>query len=268
MAHDFTRNIKHLTIEQISDNFLNNFTDTNDLVSDDNKNYIKKPDEKFHCLTDNIKTIENADVNDENNLLTIINENDTKNKATLQVLHDLKKENRLTSTDNSISIISQVENINYFTNINVNEEWLNQHIQTILDNDFRNNYTLPSSLNIKNNNNNNIGVMTYTQIKGIFYIDIYFDIYLDNVTALNEKILSINVPNFGKEIGKMFDFNNDVFFYQTDNKETFIIQKNKGESNITIKNVKEQNLVKGNVIPTLSQSNEKYLMTIHEFTLK
>lgn len=263
MAHDFTRNIKHLTTEQISDNFLNNFTDTNDLVSDNEKNYIKKPDEKFHCLTDNIKTIENADVNDENNLLFVTNENETKNKATLQVLHDVKKENRLNSTDNSISIISQVENINHFTNINVNEEWLNQHIQTILDNDFRNNYTLPTSLNIKNNNNN-IGIITYTQIKGIYYIDIY----LDNVTALNEKILSINVPNFGKEIGKMFDFNNDVFFYQTDNKETFRIQKNRGESNITIKNVKEQNLVKGNVISTLSQSNEKYLMTIHEFTLK
>lgn len=111
MAHDFTRNIKHLTTEQISDNFLNNFTDINDLVSDEQKNYIKKPDEKFHCLTDNIKKIETS-----NSLLTVNNQNDL-NKSILTVNHDETKENVLTSEKGTVSITRGEK-----TNIDVNVE--------------------------------------------------------------------------------------------------------------------------------------------------
>lgn len=117
MAHDFTRNIKHLKTEQISDNFLNNFTDTNDLVSDEQKNYIKKPDEKFHCLTDNIKTIETS-----NSLLTVNNRNDL-NKSILTVNHDETKENVLTSEKGTVSITKGEK-----TNIDVNVEKLKNEL--------------------------------------------------------------------------------------------------------------------------------------------
>lgn len=115
MASEFTRNIKNLTHEQVHGHEIKEFTDVNDLVSSkDNKNYIKKPDETMHCLTDNVKTI-----NTSNSLLSVTQDKDN-NLATLSVNHDPKREQVLKSTSGTISIVKGADNIgDEKTDINV-----------------------------------------------------------------------------------------------------------------------------------------------------
>lgn len=115
MASEFTRNIKNLTQEQVHGHEIKEFTDVNDLVSSkDNKNYIKKPDETMHCLTDNVKTINTA-----NSLLSVTQDKDN-NLATLTVNHDSKREQVLKSTSGTISIVKGFDNVgDEKTDINV-----------------------------------------------------------------------------------------------------------------------------------------------------
>lgn len=115
MASEFTRNIKNLTQEQVHGHEIKEFTDVNDLVSSkDNKNYIKKPDETMHCLTDNVKTI-----NTTNSLLSVTQDKDN-NLATLSVNHDPKREQVLKSTSGTISIVKGYDNVgDEKTDINV-----------------------------------------------------------------------------------------------------------------------------------------------------
>lgn len=117
MAQEFTRNIKKLKKEQINDSIIKEFTDVNDLVSDDKDNYIKRPNETMHCLTDNIKKIETS-----NSLLTVSNQNDL-NKSILTVNHDETKENVLTSERGTVSITRGEK-----TNIDVNIEKLKNEL--------------------------------------------------------------------------------------------------------------------------------------------
>lgn len=116
MASEFTRNIKNLTKEQVHGQEIKEFTDVNDLVSSkDNKNYIKKPDETMHCLTDNVKTI-----NTTNALLSVTQDKEN-NVATLTVNHDPKREQVLKSTSGTISISKGFDGVNdEKTDINVN----------------------------------------------------------------------------------------------------------------------------------------------------
>lgn len=111
MAQEFTRNIKKLKKEQINDSIIKEFTDVNDLVSDDKDNYIKRPNETMHCLTDNLKKIETS-----NSLLSVSNQNDL-NKSILTVNHDETKENVLTSEKGTVSITRGEK-----TNIEVNTD--------------------------------------------------------------------------------------------------------------------------------------------------
>lgn len=117
MAQEFTRNIKKLKKEQINDSIIKEFTDVNDLVSDDKDNYIKRPNESMHCLTDNIKKVETS-----NSLLTVSNQNDL-NKSILTVNHDESKENVLTSEKGTLSITRGEK-----TNIDVNIEKLKNEL--------------------------------------------------------------------------------------------------------------------------------------------
>lgn len=68
----------------------------NDLLSDSEHNYIhrKKKDgtDEYHCLTDNVKTVESSDTS----LLKVTNYNKTTNKVTLAPQHDETKQDRLT----------------------------------------------------------------------------------------------------------------------------------------------------------------------------
>lgn len=82
----------------------------NDLLSDGEHNYIhrKKKDgtDEYHCLTDNVKTVESSDTS----LLKVTNYNKTTNKVTLTPQHDDTKQDKLTAsggidlTDNNLTL--------------------------------------------------------------------------------------------------------------------------------------------------------------------
>ena len=82
----------------------------NDLLSDGEHNYIhrKKKDstDEYHCLTDNVKTVESSDTG----LLKVTNYNKTANKVTLSPQHDETKQDKLTAsggidlTDNNLTL--------------------------------------------------------------------------------------------------------------------------------------------------------------------
>lgn len=99
MANKFVRgitDIKTITKQGFDTN------NVNDLLSDGEHSYIhrKKKDgtEEYHCLTDNIKTIKNADAD----LLTVSSNTDN-NTVTLTVKHDASKQDRL-APGNGITI--------------------------------------------------------------------------------------------------------------------------------------------------------------------
>lgn len=115
MAQEFTRNFKKLTNAQVHGKEIKEFTDVNDLVSNDTDNFIKKPDETMHCLTDNIKLIYKT----ENTELLDIELDNTKNSAKLKVNHDEQKEQRLYSSNNSIYLIPAVNGSGEKTDIQV-----------------------------------------------------------------------------------------------------------------------------------------------------
>lgn len=115
MAQEFTRNFKKLTTAQIHGKEIKEFTDVNDLVSNGTDNFIKKPDETMHCLTDNIKLIYKT----ENTELLDIELDNTKNSAKLKVNHDEQKEQRLTSSNHSIYIVPAINGSGEKTDIQV-----------------------------------------------------------------------------------------------------------------------------------------------------
>lgn len=96
MVQEFTRNVKNVKPTQETSHI--EFMDVNDLLSNNKDCFIKKPNEKLHCLTDDIKTIESK-----NQLITVQPDKDN-NKVTLTAESDPTKEDRLKSTDNSIIV--------------------------------------------------------------------------------------------------------------------------------------------------------------------
>lgn len=124
MAKKFVRGITGIKKIDKQDLDTNN---VNDLLSDGEHNYIhrKKKDktEEYHNLTNNIKTIEATN----NGLLTVKNENNTKNKATLTVHHDPQKEQKLYSTDGTIDIVHGDNGTGEFTNVDVNPKKVLTH---------------------------------------------------------------------------------------------------------------------------------------------
>lgn len=96
MVQEFTRNVKNVKPTQETSHI--EFMDVNDLLSNNKDCFIKKPNEKLHCLTDDIKTIEST-----NQLITVLTDKEN-NKVTLTAKSDPTKEDRLKSTDNSIIV--------------------------------------------------------------------------------------------------------------------------------------------------------------------
>ena len=101
MVQEFTRNVKNVKPTQETKHI--EFMDVNDLLSNDKDNFIKRPNEQLHCLTDNIKTVESS-----NQLLTVLPDKEN-NKVSLTVKSDPTKEDRLKSSDNSI-IVNRANN--------------------------------------------------------------------------------------------------------------------------------------------------------------
>lgn len=92
MAKKFVRGITEIKTINNQDFDTNN---VNDLLADGNHNYIhrRKSDksEEYHCLTDNLKSIQSTDTS----LLSVHNEGGTNNTATLTVKHDPTKQDIL-----------------------------------------------------------------------------------------------------------------------------------------------------------------------------
>lgn len=100
MAKKFVRGITDIKTISNQDFDTNN---VNDLLSDGEHNYIhrkKGETEEYHNLTDNLKTVSS----DNTDLLTVTNDNDTTNSATLHPKHDVQKEQTIASTRNTITI--------------------------------------------------------------------------------------------------------------------------------------------------------------------
>lgn len=100
MAKKFVRGITDIKTINNQDFDTNN---VNDLLSDGEHNYIhrkKGKTEEYHNLTDNLKTVSS----DNTDLLTVTNNNDTTNSATLHPQHDSQKEQSIESTRNTITI--------------------------------------------------------------------------------------------------------------------------------------------------------------------
>ena len=100
MAKKFVRGITDIKTISNQDFDTNN---VNDLLSDGEHNYIhrkKGNSEEYHNLTNNLKTV----TSDNTDLLTVTNDNDTSNSATLHPQHDATKEQAIESTRNTITI--------------------------------------------------------------------------------------------------------------------------------------------------------------------
>lgn len=133
MAKKFVRGItgvKNINKQGLDTN------NVNDLLSDGEHNYIhrKKKDktEEYHNLTNNLKTIEATN----NGLLTVKNENNTKNKATLTVHHDPQKEQKLYSTDGTIDIVHGDNGTGEFTNVDVDPKKVLTHENLVSNSDY------------------------------------------------------------------------------------------------------------------------------------
>lgn len=96
MVQEFTRNVKNVKPSKETNHV--EFMDVNDLLSNNKDCFIKKPNEKLHCLTDDIKTIEST-----NQLITVLTDKEN-NKVTLTAKSDPTKEDSLKSADNSIIV--------------------------------------------------------------------------------------------------------------------------------------------------------------------
>lgn len=107
MAKKFVRGITDVKTINNQDFDTNN---VNDLLSDGEHNYIhrknKGKSDEYHCLTDNVKTVESNDTS----LLKVTNYNKTTNKVVLSPQHDATKQDKLAAsqgidiTNNNITL--------------------------------------------------------------------------------------------------------------------------------------------------------------------
>lgn len=115
MAKKIVRGITDIKTINNQDFDTNN---VNDLLSDGEHSYIhrKKKDksEEYHCLTDNVKTVETTDAS----LLKVTNYNKTANKVTLSPQHDDTKQDKLTA-GYGVSIENNVINAPLFTRLEI-----------------------------------------------------------------------------------------------------------------------------------------------------
>lgn len=123
MAKKFVRGITDVKTINNQDFDTNN---VNDLLSDGEHNYIhrkKGKTEEYHNLTDNLKTV----TSDNTDLLTVTNDNDATNSATLHPQHDTQKEQALESERNTITISHAENGTTETTKVDTNPEIVLEH---------------------------------------------------------------------------------------------------------------------------------------------
>lgn len=118
MAKKFVRGVTG--VEDI-ENFDKSLTNVNDLVSDGQHTYVhrkKGKSEEYHNLTNNLKTI----ISDNTDLLSVENDNNSTNSATLHPQHDTLKEQVIEPANNTITIVNGENATDEKTRIKVTDE--------------------------------------------------------------------------------------------------------------------------------------------------
>jgi hypothetical protein len=130
MAKKFVRGITDIKEINKQDFDTNN---VNDLLSDGEHNYIhrKKKDnsEEYHNLTNNLKTI----TSDNTDLISVTNDNNSTNTATLHPKHDTQKEQSIKSTRNTITINHGTNATSETTKVDTNPEKVLEHDNLLTD---------------------------------------------------------------------------------------------------------------------------------------
>ena len=129
MAKKFVRGITDINKINQQDFDTNN---VNDLLSDGKHNYIhrkKGKKEEYHNLTNNLKTLSSVNTD----LLTVINDNDTYNSATLHPKHDVQKEQSLESERDTITIEHGANGTTETTKVDTNPEKVLEHENLLTD---------------------------------------------------------------------------------------------------------------------------------------
>ena len=155
MAKKFVRGITDIKEINKQDFDTNN---VNDLLSDGVHNYIhrKKEDnsEEYHNLTNNLKTI----TSDNTDLLSVTNDNNSTNSATVHPKHDAQKEQTIESTRNTITIEHGENATSETTKVDTNPAYVLEH------NNLLTNYGLKK---VKNGNNLELSI-EYTRVQDGF----------------------------------------------------------------------------------------------------
>ena len=130
MAKKFVRGITDIKEINKQDFDTNN---VNDLLSDGEHNYIhrKKKDnsEEYHNLTDNLKTI----TSDNTDLISVTNDNNSTNSATIHPKHDTQKEQTIESTRNTITITHGENATTETTKVDTNPQKVLEHENLLTD---------------------------------------------------------------------------------------------------------------------------------------
>lgn len=133
MAKKIVRGITDIKTINNQDFDTNN---VNDLLSDGEHNYIhrKKKDksEEYHNLTNNIKKIKS----DNTDLLTVTNDNNTTNSATLSPKHDKLKEQVIESTRNTIDIDYGTNGTDETTKVDTNPQKVLEHGNLVSNSEY------------------------------------------------------------------------------------------------------------------------------------
>ena len=157
MAKKFVRGITDIKTINNQDFDTNN---VNDLLSDGEHNYIhrkKGTSEEYHNLTDNLKTVSS----DNTDLLTVTNDNDTTNSATLHPKPDANKEQSIESTRKTITI-------EHGTNATAEKTKVDTNPQIVLEHN-----NLATDYGIRKNRNGNVSQLSieYSRVQDNYDLD-------------------------------------------------------------------------------------------------
>ena len=249
MAKKFVRGITDIKEINKQDFDTNN---VNDLLSDGEHNYIhrKKKDnsEEYHNLTNNLKTI----TSDNTDLLSVTNDNNSTNSATVHPKHDTQKEQIIEPANNTVTIVHGENATTETTKLKVSDEL----VETI--NNKQDKLTTDDGLRI---NNNTLSIsptpaLSVPSKNGLYYGNVVMDGAPYTAISLksdNNKFVQIafrnSVGNTNKIVGRYrFIIDDTATNWQEmliDNQtimDYLVLKQNKLQSNTSISVTSNNNL--------------------------
>ena len=222
MAKKFVRGITDIKQINQQDFDTNN---VNDLLSDGEYNYIhrKKKDksEEYHNLTNNLKTLSSSNTD----LLTITNDNNTTNTATLHPKHDTQKEQVINSTRNTININHGENGTTETTKVDTNQQKVLEHDNLIAGDNLTKehvNGTNTTTLKVSNDFTNKVNKATDDIVTINSTVNDLKETKQDKLTGVNTQtantvLTSNNVRvnvNISEDEGNCLDVHNDGLFVE------------------------------------------------------